>query len=127
MIDALYNYGISNQLKINYIDDLEIVDAKLLSLISKYLGFFTDMYYPEDLLRAILMNFPDMIRNKGSFKGIQTAVKALQNAYTDISFVDITPTDEESHYIISTDGVIIDQNYIDEVLAYVLPIGTIID
>lgn len=77
ILDSIYNYLISNQVKINYMDDLEIVDAKLLPLISKYLGFFTDIYYPEDLLRSILMNFPSMVKNKGSRLGIEIAVKAL--------------------------------------------------
>jgi hypothetical protein len=54
----MYNTLLSNQFKLNYIDDIELVDAKLLDLISKYLGFFTSEYYPEDLLRSILINFP---------------------------------------------------------------------
>lgn len=40
--DCMYNALINNQLKLNYIDSLEIVDAKLLDLIKDYLGFFTD-------------------------------------------------------------------------------------
>lgn len=128
ILDSIYNYLISNQLKINYIDDLEIVDAKLLPLISKYLGFFTNMYYPEDLLRAILMNFSSMVKNKGSKLGIEIAVKALQNAFADITFVNVAADpDIPGKYNISTDGVIINQAYIDEVLSYVLPIGAIVD
>lgn len=128
ILDSIYNYLISNQVKINYMDDLEIVDAKLLPLISKYLGFFTDIYYPEDLLRSILMNFPSMVKNKGSRLGIEIAVKALQNAFADITFVNVAADPEiPGKYNISTDGVIINQAYVDEVLSYVLPIGAIVD
>lgn len=74
ILDVAFNYLISNQNKLNYLDDIELVDSKLLDLISIYLGFFTNQYYPENLLRSILINFPEMIRNKGSNKGLTVAV-----------------------------------------------------
>ena len=126
ILDVAFNYLISNQNKLNYLDDIELVDSKLLDLISIYLGFFTNQYYPENLLRSILINFPEMIRNKGSNKGLTVAVQALQNSYTDITQVSIALSGDKE-YILSTDGVLIDQKYIEEVLKYVTPIGAIID
>ena len=137
-LDSIYNYLLSNKSKMDYLDDLELVDAKLLDLIKDYLGFFTDQYYPENLLRSILINFPYMIKNKGSYNGVKIAIEALQNAFTSISYINIIRTGESkdntsltgfdnSTFEISTDGVIINQNYIDEVLAYVLPIGALVD
>lgn len=137
-LDCIYNYLLSNKSKMDYLDDIEVVDSKLLDLLKDYLGFFTDQYYPENLLRSILINFPAMIKNKGNYNGVKIAVEALQNAFTNISFIDIIRKEENkdgasltgydnSIFEISTDGVVISQNYIDDVLSYVLPIGALID
>lgn len=126
--DCVYNTLITNQSKLNYLDNIETVDANMLELLKDYLGFFTNQYYPENLLRSILINFPEAIRYKGSLKGVEVAIEALQNAYTDISYVTIRKQEQDSSRIsIETDGVLLNQNYIDELLKYVLPIGIIID
>lgn len=127
VFDLAINSVINNEAKMKYLSFISKIDAKLLRLLASYIGFFSDQYYPENLLRSILANFPDMIKNKGNITSLEIAIKALQNAYTSISDIKIEKDENiDLAYRIKTDGVIIDSNYVNDVLKYVRPAGVII-
>ena len=122
--DVTFNTTLSNLSKVQFIRYVETIDAALLKPLASYLGFFTEQYYPEELLRSILANFRDMIKNKGTLKSIEIATNALQSAYKGVSDVRIdTATDDPYEIIVISDGVVIDSSYVDEVMKYIAPVG----
>lgn len=130
VIDALVNNNLSNIAKINYLRYPAKLDSKLLKLLSSYVGFFTSNYYPDELLRSVLINFPTIIKNKGTLKAIELAVKALQNAYTSNADIQIIrdPDQEDNYtYLIQiTGGHKVDSIYLNDLLKYVRPVGIIL-
>lgn len=126
--DLAFNSCLFYTNKINYIKSVSKIDASLLPKLATYLGFITSVHYPEKILRSILINYPDIIRNKGTKKAIRLAVLSLQNAFTGITYLDVFINNDkaESNYRvveIVTDGVVIDRLYIEDLLKHILPIG----
>lgn len=126
IFDIVFNANINNMSKLDYLRFVSLLDASLLQPMATYLGFFTTLYYPEDLMRSILLNFREIVKYKGTEKGFKIAIESLQNAYRGISELSVKRGDDGYTILISSDGVIIDQRYIDDLLRYVCPVGCFI-
>ena len=121
--DVAFNTTLSNLSRVQFIRAVSTIDAALLTPLASYLGFFTELYYPERILRSVLTNFREMIQYKGTLKGISLGIKSLQDAFSGVSYIDIKESDDYKTIVVTTDGVVIDQSYVDDVLRYVLPVG----
>lgn len=103
------------------------MNSNLLKLLCTYEGFFTDLYYPEELLRSILLNFPYFIKMKGTEKAMQDAVRSLQNAYSnrvDVHFSNADPDDPYAYILEISGGTQrVSKEQIEDVLRYVKPVG----
>lgn len=106
--------------------------ATSLQLLKTRLGFFNIQDIPNNELRQILICFPDLLKWKGSIKGIKDAVTlytniknidtnitieydktlAELNIYSDVGFDDVTILNELFRYLLPT-GVTVNYLYTD--------------
>ena len=102
-------------------------DSKLLSLLQTKLGFFSKAQIPDDDLRYVLKAFPDILKNKGSLKGIEQAVRVflkLNHIKSDIR-IDVINKSISHPYVIQIglDMGFKDTLILDEILKYIIPTG----
>ena len=133
LLDVIFNYNISNTRGIDYLRYPLKTDNALLKLLCDYVGFFTNTYYPDELLRSIILNFPYLIKKKGTIASIKEAIIAIQQAYTSRAQVEVVEDarvveDERrwTYVIHITEGVPVDRIYIDSILQYLRPVGIVI-
>jgi hypothetical protein len=111
-IDIMKNFPISNH-----------TDSKLLELLVNTLGFFPKNEYKYEDLNAIANTYSIIIKNKGSIKGIETAIKTILRAENISKPFDIT-YDNATIYInwyedVSNSEVAL----LEEIFDYILPAG----
>ena len=125
--DILVNSNIITQSKIRQQLNIEQIDDKLLKLLAGRLGFSSDNYIPTEVMRNILLQFPFMIKNKGTKGGREQAIKSgiKQTARVNSVYVgDITIATGEIKVIVeSDDASAVDISYLSNVLKYVVPVG----
>ena len=125
--DIFVNSNIITQSKIRQQLNIEQIDDKLLKLLAGRLGFNSDNYIPTEVMRSILLQFPFMIKNKGTKVGIEQAIKSVIKQTSKVNSVyvsDITiATGEIKVTVESDDASAVDMSYLSNVLKYVVPIG----
>lgn len=131
LIGRLYDCVINGiKFDIDSIPDLictDTCDSKLLSLLQTKLGFFSKAQIPDDDLRYVLKAFPDILKNKGSLKGIEQAVRVflkLNHMKSDIR-IDVINKSISHPYVIQIglDLGFKDTLILDEILKYIIPTG----
>ena len=125
--DILVNSNIITQSKIRQQLNIDQIDDKLLKLLAGRLGFSSDNYIPTEVMRSILLQFPFMIKNKGTKVGIEQAIKSVIKQTSKVNSVyvsDITIATGEIKVIVeSDDASAVDISYLSNVLKYVVPVG----
>ena len=125
--NILVNSNIITQSKIRQQLNIEQIDDKLLKLLAGRLGFSSDNYIPTEVMRSILLQFPFMIKNKGTKVGIEQAIKSVIKQTSKVNSVyvsDITiATGEIKVTVESDDASAVDMSYLSNVLKYVVPVG----
>ena len=125
--DILVNSNIITQSKIRQQLNIEQIDDKLLKLLAGRLGFSSDNYIPTKVMRSILLQFPFMIKNKGTKVGIEQAIRSVIKQTSKVNSVyvsDITIATGEIKVIVeSDDASAVDMSYLSNVLKYVVPVG----
>lgn len=125
--DIFVNSNIITQSKIRQQLNIEQIDDKLLKLLAGRLGFNSDNYIPTEVMRSILLQFPFMIKNKGTKVGIEQAIKSVIKQTSRVNSVyvsDITiATGEIKVTVESDDASAVDMSYLSNVLKYVVPVG----
>ena len=125
--DILVNSNIITQSKIRQQLNIDQIDDKLLKLLAGRLGFSSDNYIPTEVMRSILLQFPFMIKNKGTKVGIEQAIKSVIKQTSKVNSVyvsDITiATGEIKVTVESDDASAVDMSYLSNVLKYVVPVG----
>ena len=125
--NILVNSNIITQSKIRQQLNIEQIDDKLLKLLAGRLGFNSDNYIPTEVMRSILLQFPFMIKNKGTKVGIEQAIKSVIKQTSKVNSVyvsDITIATGEIKVIVeSDDASAVDISYLSNVLKYVVPVG----
>ena len=125
--DIFVNSNIITQSKIRQQLNIEQIDDKLLKLLAGRLGFSSDNYIPTEVMRSILLQFPFMIKNKGTKVGIEQAIKSVIKQTSRVNSVyvsDITiATGEIKVTVKSDDAGAVDMSYLSNVLKYVVPVG----
>ena len=121
------NSNIITQSKIRQQLNIEQIDDNLLKLLAGRLGFNSDNYIPTEVMRSILLQFPFMIKNKGTKVGIEQAIKSVIKQTSRVNSVyvsDITiATGEIKVTVKSDDAGAVDMSYLSNVLKYVVPVG----
>lgn len=125
--DILVNSNIITQSKIRQQLNIDQIDDKLLKLLAGRLGFSSDNYIPTEVMRSILLQFPFMIKNKGTKVGIEQAIRSVIKQTSKVNNVyvsDITiATGEIKVTVESDDAGAVDMSYLSNVLKYVVPVG----
>ena len=125
--DIFVNSNIITQSKIRQQLNIDQIDDKLLKLLAGRLGFSSDNYIPTEVMRSILLQFPFMIKNKGTKVGIEQAIKSVIKQTSKVNSVyvsDITiATGEIKVTVESDDASAVDMSYLSNVLKYVVPVG----
>ena len=133
----LYNASVNTILNdidlMQYITDNKKVKTELLELEKSRLGYDTNYKISSDMLRSILVGFPELLRNKGSIKGITQAtnlfLKTL-NVKADIVIyyagggeVTVEKTFDEHTVIIGIGEVVTNYHILEDLMRYILPAG----
>lgn len=125
--DIFVNSNIITQSKIRQQLNIDQIDDKLLKLLAGRLGFSSDNYIPTEVMRSILLQFPFMIKNKGTKVGIEQAIRSVIKQTSKVNSVyvsDITiATGEIKVTVESDDASAVDMSYLSNVLKYVIPVG----
>ena len=125
--DILVNSNIITQSKIRQQLNIEQIDDKLLKLLASRLGFSSDNYIPTKVMRSILLQFPFMIKNKGTKVGIEQAIKSVIKQTSKVNSVYVSnitiATGEIKVIVESDDASAVDMSYLSNVLKYVVPVG----
>lgn len=125
--DIFVNSNIITQSKIRQQLNIDQIDDKLLKLLAGRLGFSSDNYIPTEVMRSILLQFPFMIKNKGTKVGIEQAIRSVIKQTSKVNSVyvsDITiATGEIKATVESDDASAVDMSYLSNVLKYVVPVG----
>lgn len=128
--DIFVNSNIITQSKIRQQLNIDQIDDKLLKLLAGRLGFSSDNYIPTEVMRNILLQFPFMIKNKGTKIGIEQAIKSVIKQTSNVSNVSISSINsvnindgEIDVTVVSDDASAVDTSYLSDVLKYVVPVG----
>lgn len=128
--DIFVNSNIITQSKIRQQLNIDQIDDKLLKLLAGRLGFSSDNYIPIEVIRNILLQFPFMIKNKGTKIGIEQAIKSVIKQTSNVSNVSISSISsvnindgEIDVTVVSDDASAVDTSYLSDVLKYVVPVG----
>lgn len=98
-----------------------------LSLLAKKVGFFTDEYIEDKVLRNIIGAFRLAVKHKGTKQGIIYAVTAILKAENSTGTPRVDVLFEDDNYIINiyTPVNIVNKVALKEFLKYILPTGVI--
>lgn len=124
--DIFVNSNIITQSKIRQQLNIDQTDNKLLILLAGRLGFKSDNYIPTNVLRSILLQFPFMIKNKGTKLGIEQAIRSVVKQTSDVNSLDITVNIDLGNITVnikSSNKDAVDTSYLSDVLKYVVPVG----
>ena len=125
--DILVNSNIITQSKIRQQLNIDQIDDKLLKLLAGRLGFSSDNYIPTEVMRRILLQFPFMIKNKGTKVGIEQAIRSVIKQTSNVNNVSISNVSMDNGEIDVTvesdDASAVDISYLSNVLKYVVPVG----
>lgn len=132
--DIFVNSNIITQSKIRQQLNIDQIDDTLLKLLAGRLGFNSDNYIPTEVMRNILLQFPFMIKNKGTKIGIEQAIKSVIKQTSNVSDVSISnissaniDAGEIDVTVMSDDDSAVDTSYLSDVLKYVVPVGYIVN
>lgn len=124
--DIFVNSNIITQSKIRQQLNIEQIDDKLLKLLAGRLGFNSDNYIPTEVMRSILLQFPFMIKNKGTKVGVEQAIKSVIKQTSEVNGIQVSitvATGEIKITVKSDDASAVDTSYLSDVLKYVVPVG----
>lgn len=113
------------------------VNDRVVKLLATRVGFITDIDIDNTVLRYILSAYPYIIKNKGTRKGIETAVNAILHAEHSIKAATVEivnkPAEDSNQlgYSVNIYTPIIlsskTKKALNELLKYILPVGYIFD
>lgn len=108
---------------IQNLNDSKKCKNTFLNLLAKKVGFFTDKYIEENVLRNIIGAFKIAVKNKGTKIGIEYAVRAILKAENNsgVPVVQINNTDYTINIL--TPFNIKNVEALNEFLKYIIPAG----
>ena len=129
LYDVLYNYVKTNIDAIRSFPLNNTNDPKFLGLILRNLGFYSGRDYDVDQLLALAKSFSSIIKNKGSYVGIEKAIQTVLRSEGIKKEFSIDVEQDIYGYqtiVISIrDSIASEESaLLEEVLDYIIPIGT---
>ena len=124
LYDFLFNgikFDIDSIININ---DAFRINERLLPLLAIKEGFFTDVQFDSKTLRYILKAFPYIIKYKGTKKGLELAVNTILKLEASSDVPQITIDENKTITVITQIKQIEHRTALEELLKYVLPIGS---
>ena len=118
--------------QLQFLNDAELINNRLIPLLQTTVGFFTKKEYSSSELRDICRIFMHIVRNKGSRKGIELAIRAFFSAknFKSNYFIQIVnevksgeDLDQMYSIKIGLEKEFTDFKLLEDVLRYVLPTG----
>ena len=124
--------GENNAYDLKYLNSPNEINSSLLTLMQGKVGFFTDNYYSDAQIRDVVDSFADVVKYKGSMRGVREAVALFFNALNVDGKVNITVNnyvEEGGQYLIDIEvnADVLDFKLLYDLLQYVVPFGYIVD
>ncbi len=115
-----------------YLTDTSRCNDRILQLLQTKVGFFSDVNIDNADLRYILRAFPELIRNKGSYKAIKQAIYVylkISNVKSDIYvYQEVDINNNQTYTVrIGIEEKVKDVQILDEILKYILPAGYLVE
>ena len=132
LYNSAYNSVLNDVELIQYITDNKRVKAELLELEKSRLGYDTNLKISDNMLRSILVGFPELLKNKGSIKGIIEAtnlflktlnIKADIVIYYSGNGISVEKYSDEHTVIIGIGEVVTNYYILEDLMRYILPAG----
>lgn len=133
MYNATFNSMINDANSIKYLTDSKSCKDIILPLVKSRVGFLSTRDIPDSALRVILNGFSDIIRYKGTLKGVTLATNLFLNSLNIKSNILIFYSEEgglvlnrniDDHTIVIGLSALVKNYYIlEELLKYVAPAG----
>jgi len=131
LMSIIFNACRADSQQLQFLNDAELINSRLIPLLQTKVGFFTNKEYKSSDLRDICRIFMHIVRNKGSRKGIELAIRAFfsaknfkSNYYIDIQNEPTVDNQEDAYSIkIGLKKNFTDFTLLEDVLRYVLPTG----
>lgn len=104
----------------------EWCNDSLLNLLCSKVGFTTNKNISTEALRYTLRAFPQLIRYKGSKRGVQYAINLFQRVIHDNNsgvFIDWSSVKETGELTIHFEYTLREKSLLEELLRYILPCG----
>lgn len=108
---------------IQNLNDSKKCKNTFLNLLAKKVGFFTDKYIEENVLRNIIGAFKIAIKHKGTKIGIEYAVRAILKAENSSGVPEVAVDNENYDINIFTPVELKNVEALDEFLKYIIPAG----
>lgn len=112
---------------IQNLNDSKKCKNTFLNLLAKKVGFFTDKYIEENVLRNIIGAFKIAIKHKGTKIGIEYAVRAILKAENSRGVPEIQINNSDYSIDIFTPVNIKNVEALNEFLKYIIPAGYIVN
>ena len=112
---------------IQNLNDSKKCKNTFLNLLAKKVGFFTDKYIEENVLRNIIGAFKIAVKHKGTKIGIEYAVRAILKAENSSGVPEIQINNDSYAIDIFTPVNIKNVEALNEFLKYIIPAGYIVN
>lgn len=120
--------GKNNADALKHLNNPQLVNSNLLSLLQQKAGFFTELTFQDLQIRDVISGFQDVVRNKGNIQGIQDAIALFFNAMNVdgtaiVYWYNNTNTNERYYIDIGIAAEVENFDLLREILKYVVPFG----
>lgn len=131
--NSVFNSMITDANSILYLTDSKLCKDDMLALVKSRVGFLTNKEISDSALRIILKGFSDVIKYKGTLKGVTLATNLFLNSLNISSNIIVFYSDEgglvvdrpiNDHTIVIGLSALAENYYVlEEILKYVAPAG----
>ena len=131
--NSVFNSIVNDANSLLYITDSKLCKDNMLNLVKSRVGFLTNKEISDSSLRIILKGFSDVIKYKGTLRGVTLATNLFLNSLNIKSDIIVFYTDEgglvvnrniNDHTIVIGLSALVENYYIlEDMLRYVAPAG----
>ncbi len=107
------------------INDPDLISDRIINLLCTKVGFFPKHNYNTNLLRGIIKIFPEIMKYKGSSRGIELAILTILKYEDTKGVYEIFIDNDNGEINIYTSIDLQNKLALDDILSYIIPIGYI--
>ena len=135
VLTRLLTYGLNSSKfdadTIKYFNVAALVNSRLLPLLQRKVGFFSNINFQDDYIRSLCEVFYSIVKKKGSLSGVEEAIRlffSIQHINTTAYITNYGPNDTSypCELWIGINSKIKDVSLLEEILKYVIPTGYIL-